>query len=92
MGMPLTLTKRAAAIITIVVGQRPAAADGGLRITANAGGYTVVFVPERQPGDQVIEQAGARVFLDAAASVALVDKTLDGRVTDEGAPTFDIVG
>lgn len=89
--MSITLTKRAVAIITIVVGQRPAASDGGLRLSSGKGEITVAFVPHRSPFDEVIEQGGARVFLDPAVSEQLAGKILDGRVDDAGSPSFDVI-
>ena len=87
----IRLTSGAVALITIVVGQRSDASDGGLRITAVDGSLDLTFVPHREPGDEVVEQAGARVFLDAPAAQQLDGKTLDGRVTDAGAPAFDVI-
>jgi hypothetical protein len=37
-----------------------------------------------------VEQDGARVFLDVAASVALGDKVLDAQVDEGGSVTFGI--
>lgn len=88
----ITLTAGAIALITLVVGQRPEAADGGLRIAATDTGLDVSFVSERRPGDEVVERAGARVYLDGAAAAKLAGKTLDGRVDDTGKPSFDVIG
>ena len=38
--------------------------------------------------DQVIEQAGARVFLDPTAADLLEDKVLDAAVDDDGKVRF----
>lgn len=88
----ISLTSGAIALITLVVGQRLDAADGGLRISAINGALDVSFVAERQPGDHVVERSGARVYLDAAAATQLAGKTLDGRVDDSGKPSFDVLG
>jgi Fe-S cluster assembly iron-binding protein IscA len=37
-------------------------------------------VPEPAPGDQVVDQDGARVYLDSAAALMLEAETLDAQV------------
>jgi Fe-S cluster assembly iron-binding protein IscA len=43
-----------------------------------------------QPGDQVLEEDGARVFLEETAAVTLDDKILDAQVDDNGGVQFTI--
>ena len=43
-----------------------------------------------QPGDQVLEEAGARVFLEETAAVTLDDKILDALVDENGGVQFSI--
>jgi Fe-S cluster assembly iron-binding protein IscA len=41
-------------------------------------------------GDQVVEEGGARVFLEAAAAAVLEDKALDAQVNEQGDLAFRI--
>jgi Fe-S cluster assembly iron-binding protein IscA len=52
--------------------------DAGLRIgTASETELTIGIAPEPEPGDQVIEEGGARVFVDAQAAPILDNVQLD---------------
>jgi iron-sulfur cluster assembly protein len=54
--------------------------DAGLRIdTAGESQFTIEIAPEPAPGDQVIEEGGARVFVDAQAAPMLDNAELDAR-------------
>lgn len=91
----LTLTDTATTVVRDIVDQNTDAetATGGLRIDGATEGptdFTVSVVTEPTPGDAVVEDAGARVFLDETASVALDDKVLDARVGEGGAVSFAI--
>ena len=57
-----------------------------LTLTENAS--TVTEAP--QPGDQVLEEDGARVFLEETAAETLDDKVLDAQVDDNGGVQFTI--
>jgi iron-sulfur cluster assembly protein len=86
----LTLTENASTIvkdITSQIGREGA----GLRITADPDleasfGLTASDHPE--PGDQVVEQAGATVYLESQAADALSDKVLDAGVDQTGNVQF----
>lgn len=55
--------------------------DAGLRIRpAGESQLTIEIAPEPAPGDQVIEQGGARVFVDSEAAPLLDDAELDARM------------
>jgi iron-sulfur cluster assembly protein len=76
----LALTDQAKEVIKGIV--EDVGPDGGLRITAaNEGnGDTALefdVAPAPGPGDKVVEEDGAKVFLDEAAAEVLADKTLD---------------
>jgi Fe-S cluster assembly iron-binding protein IscA len=45
-----------------------------------------------RPDDQVVEQEGARVFVEPAAATVLDDKVLDVRVDDGGGVQFLLAG
>ena len=89
----LTLTENASTIVKTIVDQSAPGDDSGLRFSqegANQGALTVAPSPEAQPGDAVVEQDGARVYLDQAAAVALDDQVLDASVDQSGAVQFSI--
>jgi len=54
--------------------------DAGLRIdTAGEAHFSLEIAIEPAPGDQVIEEGGARVFVDPAAAPMLDNAELDAR-------------
>lgn len=87
----LTLTDQATAVIDALVHQ-PSLPDGaGLRISTGDAGdeslaVTTAAAPE--PSDEVLEDRGARVFLDPGAVAMLDDKILDASVSDGGRVQF----
>ncbi len=87
----LTLTDTATTVVKSIVDKAPQADAAGLRIhgtAEDATNFTVAVVSAAEPGDAVVENDGARVFLEPNASAALDDKVLDAEVSDEGAVTF----
>ncbi len=85
----LTLTDNASTIISDIATQLPDA--NGLRITGGEGDsptFEVAPALDAEPGDQTVEQDGARVFLDETASVQLDDKVLDAAVDQTGNVQF----
>jgi Fe-S cluster assembly iron-binding protein IscA len=90
----LTLTENAADIVKQIADQVPDGEGPGIRITrADEGaehGLTLTAAPAPEPGDQVVDEAGARIFLDATAASVLDDKVLDAAVEPDGAVTFGL--
>lgn len=88
----LTLTENATTLIKNLADQTAVADAAGLRITAEAdsANLSVDLTPAPEPTDQVIESAGARVFLEEHAAVALDDKVLDAQLDEAGAVRFAI--
>lgn len=86
----LTLTDNASTIISDITTQIPEAS--GLRFTTEAGGdqpaFEVAPAAQAEPGDQVVEQGGAVVYLDENASTQLDDKVLDAGVDETGNVQF----
>jgi iron-sulfur cluster assembly protein len=86
----LTLTHNAT-LVAKEIETQPGRPDGAtLRITTEEGSehsYVVAAGPQ-QPGDQVVEQEGATVFLDARAATSLDDKVLDAAVDGSGTVEF----
>jgi iron-sulfur cluster assembly protein len=82
----LTLTSDAAeAVKTIAEASPELPNDSGLRIQAQATGegqvsFDLAMVESPDEGDQVIEEAGARVFVEPDAALILADKILDATV------------
>lgn len=89
----LTLTENAVMVIRDLAAQQGAPQTGGVRISADesAGTFSIETVNEPEPGDQVIEDLGARAFLDTDAARLLDDKALDAGITDDGEIEFSIM-
>jgi Fe-S cluster assembly iron-binding protein IscA len=88
----LTLTENASTVVKTLVNQQEAAV-GGLRISQDAPDSPALHViptEAPQPGDQVLEESGARVFLEETAAMTLDDKVLDAQVDDAGGVQFTI--
>ena len=82
----LILTERATVVIRSIAEQPDVPETAGLRIAASADGdQAFSAVPTAGPadGDQVVENEGARVFLDAEAAMRLDDQVLDAVVGQE---------
>lgn len=70
--------------------------EGGIRISAQAAPdegvkleLTLVASPE--PGDAIVEQEGANVFVERTVAPLLDDKTLDATVVEADKVAFSIV-
>ena len=90
----LTLTENASTIVKTIVDQNLPTEDAGLRFSQLDGeqsALTVAAAEQAEPGDEVIEQNGAKVFLDETAAVALGDQVLDAAVDDSGSVQFSII-
>jgi Fe-S cluster assembly iron-binding protein IscA len=63
-----------------------------LRIATDpsAGGLTLGLAEQPAQGDQVVDTAGVRIFLDAEAAQFLDDKVLDAAVDPQGGVQFAI--
>ncbi len=88
----LTLTENASTLIKNLAEQTAVAENAGLRISAGADAaqLSVDLTPAPEPDDKIIESAGARVFLEEGAALALDDKVLDAHMDDAGAVQFQI--
>ena len=82
----LTLTDNAQYAIRTLVSPADDPSQAGVRIAAAPGDngstpeLSLQVVAEPAPGDEVVDNAGARVFLDAAAATMLAEETLDVQV------------
>ena len=92
----LVLTEAAAEVVKSVTGPPQAPEGTGLRISESAsepsGERSLELAAAAQPGaaDQVVESAGARVFLDPPAAAYLDDKVLDAQVDTQGQVHFTL--
>ncbi|HEY7143653.1 MAG TPA: Fe-S cluster assembly protein HesB [Streptosporangiaceae bacterium] len=89
----LTLTDNAVTAIRGLTSQRELPAETGLRIMtpgAGAPSFQLALAEAPMAGDQVVEEGGARVFLEAAAAAVLDDKALDAQVNEQGDVAFSI--
>ena len=89
----LTLTENASTVVKTIVEQSEEQQEAGLRISQDAPDSPALHViPTQapQPGDQVLEESGARVFLEETAAMTLDDKILDAQVDDAGGVQFTI--
>ena len=89
----LTLTEEATTAVKTIAAQLPDAAQGGVRI-GGAGSpesqFRLSVVDGPAPEDAVVENAGARVFLDADAAEVLDDRVLDAQMDGQGAVQFAV--
>jgi iron-sulfur cluster assembly protein len=88
----LTVTPNAAAVIEQITSQPEIPEGAGLRIATQPEGFTLAVTPAPEGDDQVLEEEGARLFLDAPAATALDDKTLDAQVDAGGNVQFLLAG
>ncbi|GAB3035757.1 hypothetical protein GCM10027052_12210 [Parafrigoribacterium mesophilum] len=89
----LTLTENASAAIKNLTDQTAVAGDAGLRISAaddTTGSLKVELTPTPEPSDQLVEDSGARVFLEERAAAALSDKVLDAQLDGDGSVRFAV--
>lgn len=84
----LTLTDSAKDAVRQMVGQQNAPEGSGIRIAATPSNgaeatLSLDLATEPSAGDTVVEDEGARVFLDEAAAAVLDDKVLDATEHDD---------
>lgn len=82
----LTLTENASTIVKDVATQSGGDATG-IRISVDpvqAGSLGLTLADKPEPGDQVVEQDGATVYLEGQAAEQLSDKVLDAGVDEAG--------
>lgn len=89
----LVLTEAAAEVVKSLTATPQAPEGTGLRIAAaeepgNPGGLQVTAATGPGEDDQVVETAGAHVYLEPQAAAYLDDKVLDAQVDAEGKAQF----
>ena len=92
----LVLTEAAAEVVKSVT-STPQTPDGtGLRIVSSApqpedpGALRLAAAAGPDENDQVIEAAGARVFVEPQAAAYLDDKVLDAQLDEQGTARFTL--
>jgi len=89
----LTLTENANTVVKSIIDQAGTGQQAGLRISQDEPDSPALHVmPSEapQPGDQVLDEDGARVFLEETAAATLDDKVLDAQVDANGGVQFTI--
>jgi Fe-S cluster assembly iron-binding protein IscA len=88
----LAFTKNAAAAIRDLTERREAPEGTGLRITTDAFTRRLKLSLAKQPheGDEVLDAAGVRLFLDPETATLLADKALDAKEDDHGTIRFSV--
>ena len=91
----LVLTPAAVQVVKTVTTAPQAPEGAGLRIASSsaaqdAGALQVTAAEGPSENDQVLENDGARVFLEPDAAAYLDDKVLDAQVDEQGAASFTL--
>jgi len=87
----LTLTENAQTIVRSIAEQPGNPESSGLRITSEGtpeSTFAVTATANGEPGDQLVDEAGARVYLDPGSAQLLDDKILDATVDPDGRVEF----
>jgi iron-sulfur cluster assembly protein len=88
----LTLTDRAAETIRVLISQPGIPAETGLRMSLQDtdSGSLTLSLEGPQPGDTVIEDAGAKVFVQEDVAGMVGDGELDAELDEEGQASFTL--
>jgi iron-sulfur cluster assembly protein len=76
----LTLTEHALTVVRTLTQDPQAPESAGLRITPGNEGLELMLVAEPVPGDALIDDGGARVFVEPQVAQLLDEQTLDAQV------------
>jgi iron-sulfur cluster assembly protein len=85
----LALTDHAVEAVRDLLSSADQAETGGVRMAAEGDGLRLSIAPLPAEDDEVIDEQGARVFLEPHAADLLDDKVLDARV-EHGQVTFSV--
>ena len=89
----LTLTSGAVQVIRSVTADPELPPQTGIRIESGVNGSEALrlsVAPAPEAGDQVVEEEGARVYLESTVATLLDDKLLDAQVDPQGDVAFTI--
>jgi iron-sulfur cluster assembly protein len=76
----LTLTDQAQTAVRTMTQDPQAPESAGLRIAPGGEGIELMLVAEPAPGDALIDDGGARVFVEPQAAELLDEQTLDAKL------------
>lgn len=85
----LSVSRTAADAIKLIVSASPIPAEGGIRLAAepideHATKLELSLVETPEPGDAIVEEEGAKVFVEQNTAVLLDGKVLDATVEQDG--------
>ncbi|QGQ18544.1 adhesin [Cellulomonas sp. JZ18] len=81
----LTLTDNARTAVETLTQRAGLPEEGGLRIAEqDSGGFELALVAGPDPGDDVVAEGGARVYVDSRTAQTLSDQRLDVEPTGTG--------
>lgn len=89
----LTLTSEAVQVIRTVTADPQLPPESGIRIQAGVNGSETLqlsVTPAPEAGDEVVEEEGARVYLEPMTAEMLKDMTLDAKVDPQGDVAFTL--
>jgi iron-sulfur cluster assembly protein len=89
----LTITDSAVSAIRTLTSQPDLPVDTGLRIMRQDEGspsFQLALTEGPAAGDQVVEEGGARVFLEDSVATVLENKALEAQVNEQGDLAFRI--
>ncbi|MFC4910327.1 Fe-S cluster assembly protein HesB [Actinomadura gamaensis] len=89
----LTLTSDAVQVIRTVTADPQLPPESGIRIQAGLNGSDTLqlsVAPAPEAGDQVVEDQGARVYLEPTTAAMLDEMTLDAKVDPKGDVAFTL--
>jgi Fe-S cluster assembly iron-binding protein IscA len=87
----LTLTENAATAVKTIIARGAETETAGLRIYGSddpAQGFALTVAAAPETSDAIVDESGARVFLDTDAATALDNQVLDAEVDEAGAVHF----
>jgi len=80
----LTLTENAGTVVSDLVSRASETDTAGLRIQQGDNRFDIAIAEAPAPTEVVVEQAGARIFMDAPVAQVLDEMTLDAQVDPAG--------
>ncbi|GIG40451.1 adhesin [Cellulomonas phragmiteti] len=81
----LTLTDTARTAVETLTSRAGLPEEGGLRIAEQeSGGFELALVAGPDPGDDVVAEGDARIYVDPRTSQTLAEQQLDVEATDTG--------
>ena len=78
----LTLTEHAQTAVRTLTQDPQAPESAGLRLMPGDEGLELMLVAEPEAGDALVDDGGARVYVEPQAALLLEEQTLDAQVED----------